>query len=82
MEHLLLQHLNVAAHEQHYFTPAPTSAFLATHQDLAVSSRGEQHLAALPRCCRPRPLGASRASACRTADPPAQPRARLYGLAC
>ena len=46
MEHLLLQHLNVAAHEQHYFTPAPTSAFLATHQDLAVSSRGEQHLAA------------------------------------
>ena len=72
MEHLLLQHLNVAAHEQHYFTPAPTSAFLATHQDLAVSSRGEQHLA----------LGASRASACRTADPPAQPRARLYGLAC
>ena len=31
---------------QHYFTPAPTSAFLATHQDLAVSSRGEQHLAA------------------------------------
>ena len=46
MEHLILQSNAAAAHEQHYFTPAPTSAFLATHQDLAVSSRGEQHLAA------------------------------------
>ena len=46
MEHLILQSQAAAAHEQHYFTPAPTSAFLATHQDLAVSSRGEQHLAA------------------------------------
>ena len=60
MEHLLLQHLNVAAHEQHYFTPAPTSAFLATHQDLAVSSRGEQHLAA-------ERASASRAAAARAA---------------
>lgn len=46
MEHLILQSQAAAAHEQHYFTPAPTSAFLATHQDVVVSSRGEQHLAA------------------------------------
>ncbi len=46
MEHLILQSNAAAAHEQHYFTPAPTSAFLATHQDVVVSSRGEQHLAA------------------------------------
>ena len=46
MEHLILQSQAAAAHEQHYFTPASTSAFLATHQDLAVTPSNEQILAA------------------------------------
>ena len=42
MEHMTLQASTAnAAHEQHYFTPAPRTAFLATHQDLAASSAHE-----------------------------------------
>ena len=35
MEHLLLQGHAATAHEQHYFSPAPTSAYLTTHQDVS-----------------------------------------------
>ena len=39
MEHQMLQHQTAAAHEQHYFTPAPNSVFLSTHQDSLRSQR-------------------------------------------
>ncbi len=52
MEHLLLQGHAATAHEQHYFSPAPTSAYLATHQD--VSSNLEPKVATRAAAARAR----------------------------
>ena len=52
MEHLLLQGHAATAHEQHYFSPAPTSAYLATHQD--VSSNLEPKVAERAAAARAR----------------------------
>ena len=52
MEHLLLQGHAATAPEQHYFSPAPTSAYLATHQD--VSSNLEPKVAERAAAARAR----------------------------